>query len=260
MKFTLLIFCSLVFSQALFSQTTKIEPSRPDQSESASLVPKGFFQAETGFVYEKDNSESISKNYTYPTILMRYGLFDNLEIRTQIDNYRSESSVQSGSGQEVSTVKKGLKPLSLGIKMKMFDEDGLIPDAAFVADILLPKFGSDDLQIKDLGSIIQIAFSNTLAKNMSLDYNLGALWTGASSEAVLNYTFELEYTFLERFKVFAEVYGYAPENTQADHRFDFGAMVNATNNLAFDASAGFGLTSNAPDFFINGGFSFRLPK
>jgi hypothetical protein len=51
-----------------------------------------------------------------------------------------------------------------------------------------------------------------------------------------------------------------PEKSKSNHVLDFGLSFHALNNLSFDASAGVGLTDNSPDFFVNGGFSFRLPE
>ncbi len=254
-----IIICFFVFPSLLFSQAGRIEPNRPDQSENSSLVPKGLFQIETGFVFEKDESGSTSdKNYTYPTLQFRYGLFENLEVRAQLDNYYSRSSPKTISGE--TSVKKGVKPLSLGLKMYMFRENGLLPEASFTFSFLLPEFGSADLQVENLGATGELSFSNSLTRNLSLTYNLGASWPGSSAESVINYNVSFGYDIHKYITVFSEVYGYAPEKAQADHRFDFGLTYFPLNNLAFDASAGFGITSNAPDYFINGGFSFRIPE
>jgi hypothetical protein len=54
------------------------------------------------------------------------------------------------------------------------------------------------------------------------------------------------------------VYGFAPQTSKADHRFDCGLNYLLRRNILIDVSGGFGLTANAPDYYLALGFSFRL--
>jgi len=56
---------------------------------------------------------------------------------------------------------------------------------------------------------------------------------------------------------FAELYGFFPEHSDWDHRFDAGLTYLVNRNIQLDASGGFGITENAPDYFISAGVSFR---
>ena len=246
----------LVFANSSFAQVEPISPDRPDQTESPSVVPLKSYQFEAGVVFEKTARDgSTTKNYSYPSVLMRYGVLNNLELRMQVEN-TNETTEENG----LSTSKKGINPVSLGFKINACDENGLRPAIGFEISFALPNLASKDFKNNFTGTNILLAMQNSITDKFSAGYNLGASWDGNTAEPTFFYTLSLGYEFTKRISGFAEVYGFMPEKTRADHRFDFGLSFLALNNLAFDASAGLRITDNAPDYFLNGGFSFRLPK
>ena len=255
--YTILIVVSLfVLVESTFAQVEPISPDRPDQTESPNVIPLKSFQFEAGFVFEKNSQNGTTvKNYSYPSVLMRYGVLNNLELRMQVEN-TNETSEENG----LSSSKKGISPVSLGFKMNACDEKGLRPAIGFEINFTLPNLASKEFKNDFTGTSILLAMQNSITDKFSAGYNLGASWDGNTPEPTFFYTLSLGYEFSKRISGFAEVYGFMPEKTRADHRFDFGLSFLALNNLAFDASAGLRITDNAPDYFVNGGFSFRLPK
>ena len=55
-----------------------LQADRPDQTETPSIVPKGMFQAETGFTFQKNDANS--KTNTLPSTLWKYGVNENFEL------------------------------------------------------------------------------------------------------------------------------------------------------------------------------------
>jgi hypothetical protein len=52
---------------------------RPDATEASSTVGKGVLQLETGGLYETFEANNVKQeSYTYNTMLIRYGLLNNL--------------------------------------------------------------------------------------------------------------------------------------------------------------------------------------
>ena len=74
-KISFILFFLSITCLAQGQETAALEADRPDQTESASTVPTGMFQVETGFSYQKENRSSTS--YLAPTVLMKYGLNEN---------------------------------------------------------------------------------------------------------------------------------------------------------------------------------------
>lgn len=246
----------LIINTNSSAQVTQIQPDRPDQTESPNIIPLKSFQIEAGFVYEADKNNGANvKNISYPSVLLRYGMLNNLEFRMEVENSMTENE----EGGQTTSI-KGIKPVSLGLKVNICEEKGLRPSTGIIINLSLPNLASKELKANNLGSSINFAFENSITEKLSLGYNLGSSWNGNTTEASLFYTMSLGYSICKCVSAFVEGYGFMPENSSSDHRFDFGVSLFPVKNFSLDASAGFGITSNAPDYFINGGFSLRLPK
>lgn len=224
-----------------------IQTDRPDQTETPAIVPKGMFQVETGFSFQKNNSDS--KTNTLPSTLWKYGLNENFELRL-ITEFVSEKT----NGQSFS----GLNPILIGCKIKIFDEKGFLPKTSFIGHILLPNVASTNFKSDYFAPEFRFVLQHTLSKKMSFSYNLGAEWDGISPEATFIYTVTTGYSFTDKFGSYIELFGFAPENDKANHSFDGGITYLISNNFMLDLSSGFGITDNAPDHYVAVGFSFRI--
>ena len=56
------------------------------------------------------------------------------------------------------------------------------------------------------------------------------------------------------------MYGFAPQKNTADHRFDAGLTYLINHNSQLDISGGFGITPNAPKYFLSAGYSIDLKR
>ncbi|MDN4164521.1 transporter [Cytophagales bacterium LB-30] len=230
-----------------------IATDRPDQTESSSLVPKGYFQWETGFLYEHANSAE--QNYSYNTSLLKYGLFDSFELRLIVEYNRSRVAL---TGSEIDD--QGLAPIAIGSKIAITQENGWIPEIALLSHLTLPNTGLKAFQTNFLAPDFRFLISKTLTETLSIGLNLGASWDGQTPNATREYTLALANGFTERFGGFIEVYGFATEGSQPDHRLDGGFTYLIQNNMQLDISAGLGLSDISPEYFLSAGFSLRLPN
>jgi len=74
------IFFMMFVAQTFVAQINEpIQADRPDQTETPAIVPRGMFQVETGFTFQKN--DEISKTNTLPTALWKYGVNENFELR-----------------------------------------------------------------------------------------------------------------------------------------------------------------------------------
>lgn len=99
---------------------------------------------------------------------------------------------------------------------------------------------------------------HTLSQKFSLGYNLGAEWNGETAEPAFIYTLTTGCSISDKIGAYLEVYGFAPQFSKADHRFDGGLNFLLKENILLDISGGAGITENAPDYYMALGFSFRL--
>lgn len=250
MKHLLLILLVFNFSAGFSQDLIGNEPittDRPDQTESPTLVPKGMFQMESGFSYEQANpSESAIMS---PTLLWKYGINENFELRLI-----TEYSINKIDGKSTS----GLNPVLVGFKVRLAEEKGLLPKMSFIGHLVIPDLASKGYRADYYAPEFRFTMQHSLSEKISLSYNLGAEWDGFTPEATFIYTLATGFELTDKLGVYTEVYGFAPQQAIANHRFDAGFTYLLSNDTMVDLSGGFGLTENAPDYFAAVGFSFRL--
>lgn len=241
-----------------YGQTEKPElvTDRPDQTEAPVLVPKGGLQVETGFVYEKDHQDDTDMtNFTYNTTLIKYGVNDHFELRFITEFLGNRARIAEAPVSKV----QGFSPLALGVKIKLAEEKGFWPTAAFIGHINL-KTGSKEYTPSYTAADFRFTFAHTLSEKFALSYNLGAEWNGETPDAAFLYTLSLGYAASDRVGMFLESYSFFPEEDKADHRFDCGVTYKFTPMVQWDVSGGVGLNDIAPDYFLSTGISFRAFK
>lgn len=261
MRDTILLILFLVLTAGLAAQTNVPEmvTDRPDQTESAAIVPKHSLQVETGLLLENDaNDLFTTRSFTYNTTLLRFGLLDNFELRAGLDYFRESTTMDAMSISRV--VSGGLSPLYTGFKVKITEENGWAPQVAFLGGLVFPFTANADRKTNYTAAGLRFAFAHTLSERFSLGYNLGAEWDGDSPVPGYYYSAALGIGITNKLGAFIESYGLVPESGSAEHLLDAGVTYLALPNLQFDLSGGIGLSEAAIQNFISLGLSFRIPS
>lgn len=261
MKKNILYTLVLLFTVMKLSKAQTDDPplitDRPDQTESAAIVAKGKLQLESGFLYEKDNTEWLEmENYIYNSTLLRYGLTENTELRVGME-YRDQRFSPESNSEFTFT---GLSPLYTGLKVKVAEEQGLRPEIALLGSLTWPATADEDLKPQYLAPALRMSFAHTLSDHLSLGYNLGAEWDGHNPEASYFYSLALGIEVTEQLGAFLESYGSVYEDDKPRHKADAGFTYLVRNNFQLDVSGGIGLSDIAPDYFISFGLSYRIPE
>lgn len=228
-------------------QIEPIQTDRPDQTESPFTVPVKHFQMETGFSFEKINKDE--KSIVYPSVLYKYGINNQFEFRLI-----TEFTTEKIYGKKLS----GLQPVTVGFKINIAKEKGLLPTTSFIGHLTFPLLAAQSFKATYYAPAFRFTMQHTLSKKLSLSYNLGAEWDGESAVPTFIYTLTSGYSISEKLGAYIEVYGFAPQKLIADHRFDCGITYLLKTNILVDVSGGFGVSDNAPDYYAALGFSFRL--
>lgn len=147
----------LLISSSIYSQELEpIQADRPDQTETPVIVPKGMFQVETGFTFQKN--DAFNKSLSLPSTLWKYGVNENLELRL-ITEFLSE---------EINNEKfNGISPVSVGLKVKLTDENGIIPNTSFVGHISLPNAASKEFKTEFFAPEFRFVMQHTLSEKIS---------------------------------------------------------------------------------------------
>ena len=120
-------------------QEERIDTDRPDQTESAGIVPKNYFQAEIGF--NKENISGDNYNLVCPTALLKYGL-NKFELRL-------ETVFLSSYEQRISESKwiTGFLPIEIGLKALITEEKKIIPRTSLIIHLGIPMLASPSFKI-----------------------------------------------------------------------------------------------------------------
>lgn len=234
-------------SELLAQEIESIQTDRPDLTESAFTVPAGYFQLEAGILRTVINKTT--QLNLHPTLLFKYGVSSSFEFRLITD---------LASYQNNGTNKFLLLPIAVGMKIAISEEKGIIPKTAFIGHLKIPTGGDSDLASTYFAPSFRFTMQHTLSEKISLGYNLGTEWSGVTAEPVFIYTITSAISLSPSWGAYLELFGYAPQFNRAEHSFDGGFTYLLNNNCLADLSFGLGLTSNAPNYFISAGFSFRL--
>ena len=230
---------------------------RPDATESSSTVPKKTIQVETGAFFETfETNGAKTETIGYNTALVRYGVFENFELRL---GWNFEEIRTTVGGVKLDNVETGLSPLLAGLKVQIVEEKGLIPQTALLVHMALPFTASDDFRPETTGVDFRFSMGHTLSAKSSLGYNLGAQWGDDSSVANYVYTFVYGYSISEKFGSYVEIYGDMSDANRPNHFWDAGFTYLITNVIQADVTIGKSFTEGQ-DILVSTGLSFRIPK
>lgn len=239
----------IFFSYCTVTAQDEIDTDRPDQTETTSIVPVNRFQMENGFQHQQTAKEE--SELLLPTSLWKFGISKTIELRLITElvyNTFPDSS------------ETGLNPVVVGLKVKLWDEKGILPEASLITHVLLPDLASKNLKVGHIAPELRLLFQNTLSNTMDLGYNLGINWDGESPDPIFAYTVSPNISLTKYVKAYVETFGYCPQHRHAEHWCDGGFMFAIGSDVQFDISAGYEITSHNGfhQFYESLGFSFRI--
>jgi hypothetical protein len=219
---------------------------RPDQTESAAVVPRGLYQFEIGYTHlELDAGDAGTVRVDeLPQTLARLGLSNRFELRLGFSGYRVVE-IPGTDGDS---------------------EKGARPKMALLAGTTIPT-GDSELTSSRFDGGFRMAFSNTLTERLSLGYNAGVAWATEEDDtgdrdtvSTFQWTAALGIGATERLSAFVELFGGTGLSArESDVWFDGGITYLIRPNLQWDLSGGPRLDGSG-DWFVGTGISFRLPR
>jgi hypothetical protein len=252
MTIALLTIC---FVQAKAQETTEGEKSTainadlPDETEETDLLEKGQLQGEFAYLYtgfDKGVQPAIFQG------LIRYGLFERLELRALIEDGR-------GRDRYIKETVQSTAPLALSAKVCLLKQHAVLPDITLVAYLKLPFTSRSSDQLPYWSPNTSLAFQHRLGEAWKLEYNFGAQqevysthWAGFANAS-------LHYRTKERVDVFAEYYGQYQKGEDPRHNAGAGLFIHAASKLGFYAVGGRSIEYQPANYFLSGGLVVRMP-
>ena len=251
MKIFILVFLLSIFKN-IKAQDQPIDTDRPDQTESAFLVPAKWLQFEAGFNYQKNNNNE--KEFLTPTLLSKYGLSKRIELRL-ITTIRTNSSLVVPLGTLNET---GLDITELGAKISLFQEKNFLPTTSFIFHLGIPAFSSAKFKPDKIAPNFRFTMQHTLSAKASLGYNLGCEWDGFTNDPAYIYTLTLGFNPAKKWYSYIEGFGALKKQIFPEHNLDGGLAYYISDNFKIDISSGFGISKAAPAWYLAIGFSVRF--
>jgi hypothetical protein len=230
---------------------------RPDQTESAAVVPPGTVQLETGVDHAEEGGGPDAESDALGSTLLRVGLVEGLELRLGWGGWARD---REAAGGEVEGTADG----EIGFKVALWEARGRRPQAALLGGVSLPV-GADRLSSGRHDASLRLSLAHDLPRGTSLGYNLGMAWAGEESR--LEYTAAFGFPLGPRVGGFVELFGdglvdepAGGPSTGSAHAVDGGLTFLLRDRLQLDLAVGAGLTDQAPDRFLTAGLSVRWPR
>ena len=242
--FTVLV----IFSFAgVFAQEVEFTADRPGASTGPSTVAKGVIQWEQGLQYDGDGAKGA---FTFSNTLFRYGLFDGVELRLGGDAFIYDAD---------SKWKPAFSGVSIGAKIRCFEEDGAIPAISVLADFSIPYTGTEGFVVRNFTPSLYLLFENSLNDKFSLGYNVGAEWNGVSPSPAAFLALCLGYSINDDLGCFVESYNYL---AKAGNQYctDFGFNYMVAPKVQLDLAANLDLCDPANCWAVSFGVAWQINK
>ncbi len=263
MKYILsILFITTCIAKVSFAQenTTANLPlltDRPSYTNSASIVHKGYWQVESSLLYEDLGTRNLTplfeaKKFSVPTILIKYGINKNCELRLDVNSALKIDA----NNKEINS--SGVEPLTLGVKVKLWDQKNYLPTASLISSVSLNKLYIGDYTTNSPAHNYILCLAHQYNKSNMLQSNIGLIFNGNNEVATLQYTLNNVHTFNSKLSCFTELYGFSNNPKDIDLRFDAGLIYLSKPNQQWDVNAGVGLMENSPTFYASLGYSFMV--
>lgn len=248
----LLLICLLSSFFQTQGQSGKIESDRPGQTQIPFTISKNWMQAEVGLSKESIR-EAKQYLFQHPQLLIKYGLFDNLELRV-LSTYGSRVSEFFNLGRSTDV---GISDLQLGAKLKIFKQRKMLPHTSLVAHYM---FNNLRTLMKDSldGMHARLAMQHTISPSFSLNYNVGINWPRFGFQHSYLYSFSPRFYFEEKWMIYVEAFGNIWNGRKPRHNLDGGLSYSINERVKLDASYGRKFSLYYPVSFVSLGGSFRF--
>lgn len=253
-------FRSLDAVDAVFDEEP-LETDRDSFTPATTVVGRHCLLVETSYSF-LDNRDG-SETHSFPELLTRYGLADNIELRIgwnyEIGGGGSVSGADGLPDDEptlAETEEEG--GLLYGVKLFLNEQDGWLPESSLIAQANTPTAGQDTATQFTLGYV----FGWTLPKDWILD---AAVRYAAASEDDDHFnqwapSVVLRVPVHEQWNIHAEYFGLFSDNREEERSpqyFSPGVHYLISPNCEIGVRVGWGLNDDAARFFTNVGLGVR---
>ena len=189
--------------------------------------------------------------FTLNNTLLRFGLFENAELRVGTD-FLMWNSVQA----EEPTF--GFAPLTVGMKAKFCEGSGLLPSVALLAELKSPHIGTTELLPTHLSPTLHLLFEHTLTDWFGICYNVGAEWDGETATPTTFLGLGVCFDITEHIGTFLETYNYLHPEEGNQYLTEFGLTWLVSRRIQLDLAADLDFQNLGKYYVVSGGVAWLI--
>jgi len=248
-----LLFALLNTGNAQTESLIDFVPDRPGMATPTNTMPKGRLQVENGFQMEKLTIFNNTDEVYISSLLFRYGIIENTELRIQTDYVYNKTNDST-----ITSIIHGFNPITIGSKIKIIQQQKIIPSISVLFNLTLPVVGKSEFVPKDFVPSFLLLMSNDITDILNISYNYGMLWNGDSSEPTHFYALCFETTFTTKWSSFVEGYGFSNKHTNTKLYIDAGLGYLISKRIQIDFSV-MGYLNSIRDYNgLNAGIAWQI--
>ncbi|NOS86406.1 MAG: transporter, partial [Ignavibacteria bacterium] len=196
-----------------------------------------------------------------PSLAFRLGIFKNVEIRLGFV-FMQELSGTIPERQNYNHTRNGIYsggPIEAGVKIKLLEENKIIPSTAIKADVFIPA-GDFYFHMDYVSPLFRLMLQKNISKNFSVGANAGYGWNVYDyfTDKYGSYSISLNASVSKKLGAFAEAFSYFQHERTPDHRLGASLSYRFAKNVMTVVQGGFGISDSAPDIFGSGGIGFMF--
>lgn len=240
-----------------------VSSDRPSFSDGTGIQPTLRLNLEAGYTFAFNRRDGVeTQRHNAPEVLLRLGVIeDRLELRFSTSGY-VWSRTDDDSGFDSSG---GWSDATLGIKLKLLDQDGWVPRLALGAQTTLGA-GSRETSTRRVEPTLKLLWSYDLSQSFGDDWkgftiggNANVAWPTTDGDRFTQGQGSIYLTVpvVEDLSAFIEYYAVGPatKGSGTAQSVDFGVLYLLNSRVQLDARVGFGLNDQADDLFAGAGIS-----
>lgn len=236
---------TFIFLVTLNAFSQEIVTDRPDQTESSVTVATGNLQIESGVSIA--NEGRVTSTFL-PSTLLRYGIFEGVELRFVFQNESTEISLDGGNRKY-----QGFSDLEIGTKIQILKKENVNTEIAFLSHLIIPS-AKTGITTDNFGVINKLSVSHSLSDIVGIGYNIG--YDLVEKQSALTYSVALGISFSDKVGFYVEPYGSWAEQNDFESNFDLGITYLVRPNLQLDVSYGTGINNDMN--YLSAGFSWEI--
>ena len=245
MKKSILTFVMILITLGAIAQEVEFTADRPGASTGPATVARNVVQLEQGVQFDGDDGYG---QFTFSNTLLRYGLFDGMELRLGGDalihhTYDHWQAAFAG--------------LSIGAKIQCFEGQGAIPAVSVLADFAIPGTSSHGFETEHFAPSLYLLFENPVNDWLSIGYNVGAEWNGSVAAPSTFVALCLGFTITECLGCFAESYNNFSRYGNA-YGVDFGFNYMVGERVQLDVAANLDICNPKQCWAVSFGVAWQI--